>query len=474
MIEMKKSILLAIVVLVILLMSDVSQAAEDNTVCIVYFTKIGCRNCEVTDPVVLSNWPEEHDNLVVIEYMFYNWREENAAVLGEYTQKYGTATSVPQLFITGDKSSIGTLNVLRVEDEIKNLESNECLVDGLVSFNELDLNEVEGNPLKIWSNGRLLVRLEKNEKVSTDFLRELLFSTGLNETIEQSNYKIERIDAEPAPISNGQIEFGDAIEIDDSWILKFNEKIKIPDETNQTKIEIPFFGEIDLTQLSLPALTIILGLLDGFNPCAMFILCFLLVFLVGTKSRKKVFIIGGTFLFISGFVYFLFISAWFNFFMIFKFVPILKLIVGLLVVIAGLINIKDYFFFQKGISLTLPKTWKPKVIDKMKNLITLTNLPAMIAGVITIAFIVNVVELMCTFGFPMMYTQRLAAYNLSQTTYYLYILMYCIMYMIDDFILFSIAVGTLSSMKMTQKRVRAMKLISGILMIALAIWFVMS
>lgn len=238
--------------------------------------------------------------------------------------------------------------------------------------------------------------------------------------------------------------------------------------------QIPFIGEVNVSEISLPALTIILGMLDGFNPCAMFVLCFLLVFLIGTKSRRKVFIIGGVFLFISGLVYFLFISAWFNFFMIFKFIPALKMIVGVLVVAAGLINIKDYFFFQKGISLTLPKKWKPKVMKKMKRLVNMSSFPAMIAGVVAVALVVNVVELMCTVGFPMIYTQILSTYNLPQTTYYLYIMFYCLMYMVDDFLLFCIAVITLKSMEMTKKHVRVMKLISGILMILLAIWFVMS
>jgi len=239
-------------------------------------------------------------------------------------------------------------------------------------------------------------------------------------------------------------------------------------------IKIPFIGEIKTSEMSLPALTIVIGLLDGFNPCAMFILCFLLVFLIGTKSRKKVFIIGGIFLFISGIVYFLFISTWFNFFVVFKFVPMLKLVVGTLVIVAGLINIKDYFFFQKGVSLTLPKSWKPKVMERMKRISELQSLTAMVFGVVTVAFVVNVVELMCTIGFPMIYTQILATYNLSQTAYYLYILLYCVMYMIDDFLLFTVAVATLSCMEMTQKRVRLMKLISGVLMVLLAIWFVLS
>jgi len=239
-------------------------------------------------------------------------------------------------------------------------------------------------------------------------------------------------------------------------------------------VTIPFIGQVKTSEMSLPVLTIVIGMLDGFNPCAIFILCFLLVFLIGTKSRKKVFIIGGVFIFISGLVYFLFISVWFNFFVIFKYVPILKWIVASIVIFAGLVNMKDYFYFQQGISFTLPKKWKSGVMNKMKKVAAMDKLPAMILGVIAVAFVVNIVELMCTIGFPMIYTQILSTYNFPATTYYLYILFYCIAYMIDDFLLFSIAVLTLDCIEMTKKRVRIMKLISGILMILLAIWFVLS
>jgi hypothetical protein len=173
-------------------------------------------------------------------------------------------------------------------------------------------------------------------------------------------------------------------------------------------------------------------------------------------------------------VYFLFITAWFNFFSIFKYVPALKLVVAAMVIAAGAINIKDYFYFQKGLSLTLPKSWKPRVMDKMKEVASRQSLAAMVVGVMSVAFVVNVVELMCTIGFPMIYTQILATYDLPVATYYLYILLYCLVYMVDDFLLFSAAVVTLNCMEMTQKRVRLMKLVSGVMMVLLAVWFLMS
>jgi len=239
-------------------------------------------------------------------------------------------------------------------------------------------------------------------------------------------------------------------------------------------LSLPFIGKLDTSEMSLLMITVLIGLLDGFNPCAMFVLCFLLVFLIGTGSRKKVLIIGGVFLMISAVIYFLFISTWFNFFAIFKYVPILKWIVAVMVVFAGLVNIKDYFYFQKGLSFTLPKQWKSRIMKQMKDVSEKDSLLAMVAGVVAVALVVNVVELMCTIGFPMIYTQILSTYKLTRMAYYSYISLYCLFYMMDDLVLFLIAVATLRCMEMTKKRVRQMKLVSGMLMIALAIWFLLS
>ena len=462
-----------------------AQTKED-TFCLVYFTYTSCGNCRITDPEVLLSWPEKYDNLVVIEYMFEDWSESNAFLLSQYAQTYSSSSAVPQIFMSEDDIALGRLNVLNIENRIRSMTSNQCLMlTGGADFNDLDLNSIPGFPLKIWANGRLLTRTVMASEVPDDFLRELLFTEDIEGTIGSYGYNMEHVEPEPALIAYGQIEFANAVEIEDSWILSYDGETSgttttstTPTDGNENMIDITIFGinfgSVDISRLSLPVLTIIIGLLDGFNPCAMFILCFLLVFLIGTKSRKKVFIIGGIFLFISGLVYFLFITAWFNFFTIFKYVPVLKLIVGAIVIVAGLINIKDYFYFQKGISLTLPKSWKPKIMEKMRSVAEQRTLAAMVVGVITVAFVVNVVELMCTIGFPMIYTQILSTYNLPQGTYYLYILLYCTMYMIDDFLLFSVAVVTLKSMEMTQRRVRLMKLISGILMVLLAVWFMMS
>jgi len=233
--KMPKKILLGCLVSILFLFSFVSVNAESQ-ICLVYFTSTNCPNCAITDPIVLSDWTEKYDNLVIIEYMFEGWEDDNVRILGEYAQKYGTMAAVPQLFVSGDKIGAGRLDVPKAEGLIKNMESNPCLlIDKSVSFDELDLNKIQGNPLKLWSNGRLLIRTG-NKEISNDFLKELLFSTDLEKLIEESNYKIEKVNAEPAPISRDQIEFANAIEIEDSWVLEFNEDVTISEKEEQNPL----------------------------------------------------------------------------------------------------------------------------------------------------------------------------------------------------------------------------------------------
>lgn len=243
-------------------------------------------------------------------------------------------------------------------------------------------------------------------------------------------------------------------------------------EEEGSVIKVPLLGEVNLSELSLPAITLVIGLLDGFNPCAMWMLSFLLVLLVNTRSRQKMFLIGGTFILVSGIVYFLFMSAWLNIFLVLGYLTILRWIVGIFAMSAGMINIKDFFFFQRGPSLTIPKKWQSGLISRMKNVISASTLPATMIGVVLLAFTINMVELMCTVGFPAIYIRILTMHKLPLLTYYLYLAAYTILYMFDDSIVFTIAVITLTSTAMTKYKVRVLKLIGGILMIVLAIMLI--
>ena len=181
------------------------------------------------------------------------------------------------------------------------------------------------------------------------------------------------------------------------------------------------------------------------------------------------FFVGGIFIGVSGIVYFLFMAAWLNVFLLLGVLAVLRIIVGVFAIGAGLVNMKDFFYWQKWISLTIPASWQSEIKERMKRVVKQTALPATIGGVVLLAFTINLVELMCTVGFPAIYIRVLTLHNLSTLTYYLYLAFYTLLYMFDDLILFTIAVFTLTATPMTRKKVQWMKLIGGVLMITLGI-----
>lgn len=247
----------------------------------------------------------------------------------------------------------------------------------------------------------------------------------------------------------------------------FSDLRVVQQETSNKEIVLPIIGKT--TDKNLLLLTIGIALLDGFNPCAMWVLTFLLSLLVYTKSRKKMLIIGLVFVFTSALMYFLFMTAWMNFFLLIGYVNILRILIALLAIIAGLINIKDFFFFKKVISLTIPTKYKPLLLSKMKRVVKSTQLSAMIIGTIILAVTANAIEGLCTSGFPAIYTRILTLRHLPTIAYYLYLVLYNIVYVLPYAVIVAIFTLTLGSRRVTIKEVRALKLISGVLMLLLGL-----
>lgn len=247
---------------------------------------------------------------------------------------------------------------------------------------------------------------------------------------------------------------------------------KINNQTESYKkeeiIELPFVEELDISEMSLLIFTIIVAGIDGFNPCAFFVLFFLLSMLIYARSRRKMLLIGGTFVFFSGFIYFLFMAAWLNIFLIIGQIKIITTIAGFIALIIAAINIKD-FFFKGGISLTIPKQLKPKLFSRMRNLLKTTSLSSMILGTVVLAIAANSYELLCTAGFPMVYTRILTLHNLSTLGYYLYLVLYNLIYIIPLAVIVIFFSITLGAKKLTEEQGQILKLISGLMMLSLGL-----
>lgn len=247
-----------------------------------------------------------------------------------------------------------------------------------------------------------------------------------------------------------------------------------PERSDTTSITIPYFGTISSDDYSLPAITIIIAGMDAFNPCAFFVLLFLLSMMVHGRSRSRMALIGGIFVFFSGAIYFLFMTAWLNLFIYLGELRLITLIAGCIAIIIALFNIKDYFWFKKGFSLSIPDTEKPKLFDRVRQLLRLDSLPTVIFATVILAIVANSYELLCTAGFPMVYTRILTLNSLSPESYYLYLLLYNLIYIVPLLSIVVFFTVKLGSRKLTEQEGMVLKLLSGVMMLILGLLLVIS
>jgi hypothetical protein len=215
--------------------------------------------------------------------------------------------------------------------------------------------------------------------------------------------------------------------------------------------------------------TVLIGLLDGFNPCAMWVLLFLLSLLVTLRDRVRMAAVAGTFVLISGVVYFAFMAAWLNVFLIIGFSRTIQVMLGCIALVIGTVHIKDFFAFGSGISLSIPESAKPGLYAKMRGVLNARSWAEILLGVATLALLVNAVELLCTAGLPALYTHVLTLQGLSGSEYYAYLVLYNLAYILDDGLMVAIAVLTLSRYKLQEREGRWLKLGGGAVMAALGL-----
>ncbi|HZV82843.1 MAG TPA: thioredoxin family protein, partial [Geobacteraceae bacterium] len=240
-----------------------------------------------------------------------------------------------------------------------------------------------------------------------------------------------------------------------------------PPREGNDAVTLPLFGRLDPEATSLPVFTALIAALDSFNPCAFFVLLFLLSLLIHAHSRVRMALVGGTFVFFSGFVYFIFMAAWLNIFLLAGTMKAVTVAAGVVALVVAALNIKDFFLFEKGVSLVIPEGKKPKLFERMRNLVRSESLPAMLTGTVVLAAAANSYELLCTAGFPMVFTRVLTLKALPQSIYYLYLALYNVIYMIPLAIIVAIFTATLGSRKLSEWQGRVLKLLSGIMMLML-------
>ncbi|MHB0926687.1 MAG: hypothetical protein ACYC1F_09305 [Gallionellaceae bacterium] len=232
-------------------------------------------------------------------------------------------------------------------------------------------------------------------------------------------------------------------------------------------IRLPLIGTVDPASLSLPALTLILAGLDAFNPCAFFVLLFLLSMMAHQKSRRRMLLVGGVFVLVSGLMYFAFMAAWLNVFQLFGHLAWVTLAAGALAAFVGAVNVKDFFRFERGFTLSIPESKKPGLFRRTRAILGAGSLPAMLAATLFLAVAANFYELLCTAGFPMVYTRLLTLADLAPAARYGYLAVYNLVYVLPLALIVAVFAFSLGARKLTEREGRLLKLLSGAMMLEL-------
>jgi len=234
------------------------------------------------------------------------------------------------------------------------------------------------------------------------------------------------------------------------------------------EMDLPFLGKTDLSELSLPVLAITLGLIDGFNPCAMWVLVYLIALLMGLSDRRRMILVVGTFVLASGILYFLFMTAWLNVFLFLSYVRAVTILIGLVALGGGILSVKDYIETKGApVCKVTDAAGRKRMMDDMKRTLSAPLTWASMGAIIVLAFSVNSIEFLCSFALPAVFTQVLALSDLSFWEYYGYIALYDLFFMLDDMIIFGAAAWTISGVS-GEKYSKYCKLIGGVVLLVLA------
>lgn len=234
-------------------------------------------------------------------------------------------------------------------------------------------------------------------------------------------------------------------------------------------IETRLFGALSASRLGLPLFTLAIGLLDGFNPCAMWLLLFLLSLLVHLRDRRRMALIAGTFVLVSGAVYYVFMAAWLNLFLAVGMSLALRWLLAAVALAIGVINLRDGLRRGDGFVLSIPDTAKPGLYARMRRVLQAQSLMPALLAVAVLAVVVNFVEIICTAGFPALYTAVLAQQQFAPASHYAYLALYIFGYILDDSIMVAAAVIALGARRLTPRMGQALKLVSGAVMFLLGV-----
>ncbi|MGM5484673.1 MAG: glutaredoxin domain-containing protein [Nanobdellota archaeon] len=502
----KKTLVIFIFTLIALLSvgGALAQEQQDPEVTVYFFWGEGCPHCAKEKPF-LEELDEEYPELEVRMFETYE-HSENVKLFREAADVHGIeARGVPTTFI-GEEHWVGYSEETgeKIETHIQ-----ECIDEGC-----------EDPLADVGLGGEVSEEIENDEENDSDLCAHLFVKDGCPQCESIKDYVNETeqdhdIDINVYEISSGQdkqiyqafkdkysletasypvVFIGDKYFVGESSIrdnivdeieyCQENscscplEKIEgttpyLPSSGDVTSekqeiISLPLVGEVNLSLMPTYVTTSIIAFIDGFNPCSLWLITFLLGIVIYSNSRKKILTVGGTFLLVTGTAYALFMAGLLNVFLYVGYMSIIQIVVAILAFIFALVNIKDYFWYKKGISFTIPDKYKPKIFRNMREVMKSNkSLTATVIGTAILALGVVLVELPCTAGFPLIWTNMMAQQGIQGFAFFMHLLLYMVIYLSIEIVIIIAALVTMKSAKFEEKHGRILKLIGGMIMLAL-------
>jgi hypothetical protein len=245
--------------------------------------------------------------------------------------------------------------------------------------------------------------------------------------------------------------------------------VEVVDARMGAEVDLPWGGTLDLEQRSLWLVTLIIGFIDGINPCSLWVLTLLLGIVLNSGSRRKTLIVGLTFLMTTTLAYGLALIGLVNAFSILGYVRWIQIGVAVIAGVWGVINIKDFFWYKRGVSLTISEKHKPGIYRNIRRIMQEEKLLPLVVTTLLMAAGVSLAELPCTAGFPIIWANIIAAGNVSTLTYMALLGLYLLVFLLDELAVFCVAVVTLRINRLQESQGRRLKLIGGVVMLVLGL-----
>lgn len=410
-----KKILKFLIVFAVFLLLPVSAKADEKVINIHLFYGNGCPHCAAEEEF-LSDYLKDRTDVKLYKYEVW-YDSNNQELLSKVQKEMGTTNKNGVPFtVIGKKTIVGYADGV-TDEQIKDA-----------------INYYLNNDYRDYA-GEITGKVKKNE-VKEDTTKDE------SKAEDKKENKIEKAD-----------------------------DTKDSDQTDEN-VTVPVLGKINAKKVSLPILAVVLGFVDGFNPCAMWILIFLITMLFNMKDRKKMWILGLTFILTSGIVYLMFMLAWLNLATFISKIAFIRLLIAVIALVVGLINVYKYIDSLKkkdeGCDVVDKKDRK-KIMEKIISITHEKKFIIALFGIMVLAASVNIIELMCSIGIPLLFTQILAMNNLSTFSYMIYMFIYIFFFLIDDIVIFVISMVTLKVTGLSTKYTKYSHLIGGIIMLIIGL-----